>query len=370
MKKWLALLLALTTLLGCMGLAAAEELTGDALVEAAKAEIGDNVLMVYSPSSRHSKAAADFTEKYGIKVEVTVVKDNEMIEKVSTEVANNVAGADMVFAQNGGRVLAELIEPGYVYSVTPASLKDVIDGKFQDPQVWDIPIKVFIYNSGEPFGEEQPIDNVWAMTDPEWYGRFQFKDPNSEGVGMNFLTMIVREDWAEKLAQAYESYYGHPIELTTPNAGYEWIKMLYENGMVLGSSDTTISEQVGARGQDTQLMGLFTLNKARAAEEKELDLLPCYNLEPFSGFYYPIYALIPSNCKYPLTALLFEEYMLSPEGYQYWSSEMGDYSPNPNIQNAEDKVSMEEWVSMLVAEDPEWCADHRWEVEEFILTLQ
>lgn len=368
MKKLFSLLLAFLILFSCH--AFAEELTGDALVQAAKEEIGDNTLLVYSPSSRHSKSAADFQAKYGIKVEVTVLKDNEMIEKVSTEIKNNVVGADLVFAQNGGRVFAELMEPGYVSSFTPVSLRNSIDTRFQNPQVWNIPIKVFIYNNGENFGTESPISNVWALTDPEWKGRFQFKDPNNEGVNMNFFTMCVKDEWAEKLTEAYKSHYGKDIELTTPNAGYEWIKGLYENGMVMGTSDTKIAEQVGAKNQDKQLMGLFTINKTRASKDKELDLAAALNLEPFSGFGYAVYVLIPNNCKYPNTAKLFEEYMLNPEGFKYWSEEIGDYSPNPAIVNAEDPTTLEEWTKVLVMEDPEWCANHRWEVEEFITALQ
>ena len=64
MKKLISLVLAVFTLAGGAGLAFAEtadmDLAGEALVEAAKAEIGDNTLVVYSPSSRHSKSAADF----------------------------------------------------------------------------------------------------------------------------------------------------------------------------------------------------------------------------------------------------------------------------------------------------------------------
>ena len=55
-------------------------MTHDELVEAAKAE---GTLTVYKYSSRTTKIGDAFTAKYGIPVEVTQLKDTEMIEKVS-----------------------------------------------------------------------------------------------------------------------------------------------------------------------------------------------------------------------------------------------------------------------------------------------
>lgn len=379
MKRTMLLLMVLALLCTtALGLAAQApegldlDLSFEELIERAKAEIGDNTLVVYSPSSRMGKAAADFEAKYGIKVSNTSVKDTEMIPKVVAEITNKVAGGpSLVLAQNGARVQTDLIDTQLVWGWVPVALREVMRKDYQEPLCsWDFPIKVFIYNSGEPWGPEQPFDNVWAFTDAKYRGSFQFKNPTNEAVGMNFLAMVTREDWAQKLAEAYERYYGKPIELTTENAGYEWIKMLYANGMVLGSSDTDMSKAIGARGQDRQLSGLFTLNKVRNAEANELDLLPCYNLDPFSGFYYPIYFMIPVTSSYPYAAMAFQSYMLTAEGYQYWQKELGDYSPNPELVNLEDSVPWEQWEAMLVREDPAWCADNAWKVEEFILTLE
>ena len=55
---------------------------------------------------------------------------------------------------------------------------------------------------------------LWQLTEPEWKGALQFKDPFSEAVNMNFFAMITREDWAAKIADAYKSYYGKEIQLT------------------------------------------------------------------------------------------------------------------------------------------------------------
>lgn len=138
----------------------------------------------------------------------------------------------------------------------------------QNPLVFQFCNKVFIFNNEKV--DDTAYTNIWQFTDPQYKGLLQMKDANSEGVNMNFFTMLTRDDYAQQLADAYKEYYGKDIELTTPNAGYEWIKAIYANGLVLGTSDTKISEAVGAKGQDASPVGLFTLNKYGKKDEKGL----------------------------------------------------------------------------------------------------
>ena len=243
-------------------------MTHDEMVEAAKAE---GTLTVYTYSSRTTKIGDAFTAKYGIPVEVTQLKDTEMIEKVSKEANANLDAADVVFCQDGSRVIPELVYTNYVTAYIPENISGhIVDAEFENPLVFEAMPKVFIYNNEDV--TEQPLTNIWQLTEPEWKGALQFKDPFSEAVNMNFFAMITREDWAQKIADAYKSYYGKEIQLTTKNAGYEWIKAIYNNGCVLGKSDTTIGENVGAKGQHRNLVGLFTLNKMRNAKSKDLAL--------------------------------------------------------------------------------------------------
>ena len=340
-------------------------MTHDELIEAAKAE---GTLTVYTYSSRTTKIGDAFTAKYGIPVEVTQLKDTEMIEKVSKEAAASLDAADVVFCQDGSRVIPELVYTGYVTAYIPENIEGhIVDVEFEDPLVFEAMPKVFIYNNED--GGEQTLTNIWQLTEPEWKGALQFKDPFSEAVNMNFFAMITREDWAAKIADAYKSYYGKEIQLTTKNAGYEWIKAIYNNGCVLGKSDTTIGENVGAKGQHRNLVGLFTLNKMRNAKSKDLALAPAYGMEPFSGFMYPAYVFVASNAKAPNAAKLFIEFAFTEEGWKPFNL-LGDYSPVDYLSdNAEDDLTIVDWKNQLVWEDPAWCAESRADVEEFISSI-
>lgn len=333
----------------------------DKLVKRAQAE---GKVVVYSVTSRIAKAGQAFEAKYHIKVESSQLKDGELIEKVTKEGAAKVSGADFVLCQDGGRVFGELIKPGYVYNYVPASVRSLIPKKYQKPLVFEFCNKVFIFNSEK--SDKCPITNVWELTDRKWKGRVQFKDPFQEGVNMNFLTMVTQPKIASQLAKAYEQYYGKKIKLTTKNAGYEWIKALFQNGVVLGTSDTRISEAVGVKKQANQLIGLFTYNKVAESKGKNLSLQPGMEIAPFAGFYYPIYALMVKNAAHPNAAKLFIEYLLTKEGFEPWSATTGDYSPNPTIPIHEGDHPLSTWEKILIRENPEWCFQNRADVEDFL----
>ncbi|HPE69536.1 MAG TPA: ABC transporter substrate-binding protein [Thermotogota bacterium] len=330
------------------------------LVSAAKAE---GKVVVYSITSRIKNAAEAFQQKYGIEVEAYNLKGFELIEKVSKEVGSGIVGADFVIAQDGGRVFGELIEPGYLINYIPPDMADVIAPDQQNPLMLSTITKVFLYNS-ETY-TFPPATNIWALADPAFKGRYFFKDPFQEGVNMNFLTMITREDWAQKIEKAYERYYGEPLQLTTENAGYEWIKRVLENGLVLMKSDTTMAESLGIRGQQIDKVGLCTYSKVRYRDTKNLALLPIMGMEPFAGFYYPSYLMLVENAAHPNAAKLFIEYLLTEEGFTPWSDSEGTYSPNPNILPYPGDNGFNVWGNILVGEDPEFLFENRIDVEEF-----
>lgn len=337
-----------------------EPLTHEELVEAAKKE---GKLVVYSNTSRISQAAEKFTAKYGIEVEASNLKDGELIEKVTREVSGNISGADLVLIQDSGRVYGQLIAPGYLVNYVPESMKDVIPEQYQNPLAFQFVNKVFIFN--DELVQDDVIENVWELTEEKWSGKVQFKDPSQEGVNSNFLTMLTSEKWSKELENAYEDFYGEPLELTTENAGYEWIKRFFNNGVVLGNSDTTISENVGIKGQSDTRMGLFVFSKTRYDEAKNLTLKAMTDVKPFSGFYYPLFLQLTANASSPNAAKLMVEFLLTDEGFEPWSKDVGAYSSNPQILVNEDDHPLSFWEERLIVEDPVYLYENRAKVEEF-----
>jgi len=330
------------------------------LISAAKKE--GNVV-VYSITSRIANAAKSFEAKYGITVSAHNLKDFELIEKVTSEGKNNVYGADFIIAQDSGRVFGEIIKPGYAYSYMPPDMKKVIPQEYQNPLNFSFITKAFIYNS-ETYSYPK-ITNVWELTEKKWEKKFWFKDPLKEGVNANFLTMVTSPEVSKRLEASYERHFGKKIALTTPNAGYEWIKGIISNQLVMFTSDTKMANSLGVKGQNIDAVALGTYSKLRYRKKKNLALMPIMGMEPFAGFFYPSFLLIRKNAKNPNAAKLFIEYLLTEEGFKPWSGSLGTYSSNPNIRPYPGDNTLDVWSRILVLESPEFIYKNRADVEEF-----
>lgn len=332
----------------------------DELISAAKKE---GEVTVYSITSRISNAAKAFEAKYGIKVNAHNLKGFELITKITKEAESGISGADFVIAQDSGRVFGELIKPGFVYNYVPEDMVDIIPKEYQNPLAFSFITKVFTYNS-ETY-THPPVSNVWELTDPKWKGKFFFKDPLKEGVNANFLTMITSPEFSTKLEEAYERYAGKKIKLSTPNAGYEWIKGITNNELVMFTSDTKMSAALGVKGNNVDAVSLGTYSKLRYRDKKNLALMPIMGMEPFAGFYYPSFLLIAKNAKNTNAAKLFIEFLLTEEGFEPWSGSLGTYSSNPNIKPFPGDNHLSVWSQLLVGEDPEYTFENRVDVEDF-----
>src|SRR5699024_10396777 len=176
----------------------------------------------------------------GIEVEAYNISGTDLIQKVSQEGASGIIEADFVIAQESGRIKGELMDTGYLENVVPESMVDTIPEEYQDPLAMLFITKLFIYNS-ETF-DAPPVNSIWELTEEEWKGKVFMKDPKQEGVNTDFFTMLTSPEISEQIADAYERYYGEEIELTEENAGYEWMKALFENEVVLFNSDTRVTE--------------------------------------------------------------------------------------------------------------------------------
>ncbi len=370
MKKILSLILALCMLLSVTALAdtkatveGAADLTHEELVALAQAETG--TFICWGNTSRISTAAENFAALYGITVESSNLKDQEIYTKLESE------SADMVLIQDSAS-LTYAIEDGIVLNYVPASVKDALAEDELVPLVHQYINKLFIYNN---LGESVPaIKNVWELTEESMKGQIIFKNPESETVNMNFLVMLTNDEWSAKLAEAYKAYYGTEIELGSyKNAGYKWIAEFLPNCTFL-KSDTTIAEEVS---QETAAgkIGLFVLSKLRSSSVLTDNLTVAaydavangYAVDPFAGFMYCMYAQIPAKASRPYTAMLFIEYLMGTEGFAPWGKSIGAYSPNGEVAVNEGDLDVATWKDCLVIEDPEWIIDNFEAVNDFVI---
>ena len=399
MKRFFSLVCCLAVALGAATAFAAapeslpDKATFDELLAAGKAN--GNKLTVYTTHSVAVAAVEAFANKFGIdisKVEGTQIGDNNQITQVATEVSSNVPGADIIFIQDGARTVSELVDEGFVYNWYNQEILDKVGADCKPLLVWDYCNKVFIYNTDYVAGDE--LNNIWYCTDPKYAGTLQMKDPEKEGVNMNFLVMLTSDENAALLEKAYKDYYGKDIQLDSdcPNAGYQWIKMMYKNGLVAGDSDGNIAKAIGNPEQEapTKWSALITLNKY-VKNRKDSKVKPgnftlnyVEKMAPVAGFIYPIYGLITANADNPDLAKAFLVWLFTEDGWQGdgkttqrdgsvyvgMKGRFGDYSGNQALPVAKGDSPVTEWKKILIQEDPIFAAAHRADVEDFIKIIK
>ena len=378
MKKIVALLLCCLLTLSFAGAlaesvadlcAAAESMSHEELLEKALAEEG--TFVVYGNTSRIVTAAETFGALHGITIEGSNLKDSEIYTKLSTEIKGGAKGADMVMIQDGASLQSQALDTGYLVNFVPASVKDADAEGDRNPLIQQFINKVFIWNNR---GESVPaITNVWQLTEPQFKGNIIFKTPDSEQVNMNFLVMLTNEEWSAKLEEAYKNLYGEDIDLGEyENAGYKWIAEFLSN-CTFGNSDTTIAEEISQETAEGKI-GLFVLSKLRSSSVYTENLTvgeyvaaeTGTPIEPFSGFMYPMYALVSSNASRPYTAMLFIEYLMTQDGFEPWGKSIGAYSTNTQIAPNEGDLGLDVWKGSLVMEDPEYILENYEDVYSFV----
>ena len=385
MKRFFALFLSACLVLCAVGTAGADEVS-DALAEAASMAEADLYLKAqeeaaagkklnfYSTTSFAEKAAANFMSAYPALADIVHYFETDAGETytiLTNTIGSGVNDYDMGLVQNGPDLKLYLLDSGLSYNYFPAAFADTVPEAYRDPTVITFINSLMIYHNGNG---SVNLTNVWQLTEEAWKDKVFFKNPINETVNINFLIMLTSPAWTEKLAAAYEAYYGTPwTKGEFESAAYQWIDGFLKNVNYTYTSASKIATGIasGAAGN----LGLFVFSKLRKVDEADrgnLTVLAFENeVNPFAGFMYNVYATVFKDTDCPYTCALFINYLLSEAGFagpKSWNSSQGYYSPNISIQKPGD-VEDEPyayWEDKLVFEDLEYIDEHFNEVYEFI----
>lgn len=327
----------------------------DEIIRLAKEE---GTLTAYAPTSRLEQAGKAFEEEYGIKVETHQLSEVEMIERTYREAVTGINQVDLVLIEDLPSMYELLIKPGYLVNYIPPAAREGVPVEHQNPLAFVYQPRVIGYNT-EVYDEE-PIESVWELTLPKWRGKVMMRDVGITGEHQNFLTEVVRR--SDEMAAEYERFFGEPLELTEENAGFEFMKRLIQNDLIIMTSDTRISEAVGAKGQEDPPIGFtYVYSHHRHIETKDLALDAHENVKPFSGYCYGMYIQIAAEAPNPNAAKLFANFINTEEGYQAWIGDVGFYHMNENIPSPDDghRIGWDWWAERVWAYDVEYATQNR-----------
>lgn len=287
---------------------AGEAFSLDALIEAARAE---PPITVYSSTGKIVGQAQSFVAAFGVQATGVKVSTDSQVELVIREYeADNVRG-DVILLGDVPSGVLELLPRGYVESWVPTDLADRIPAHFHEPFVVTNDGAVFAYNAA--LEQSCPIDNIWALTEEAWRGRFVLQDPLGRAALLDWFNQL-ETHMDDAVAQAYQAHFDRPLETTEPSATAAWVAALAANGPLLTDSDQGISDAVGTPDQPTSFMGLISSAKFRDNAERGYALGLCAGINPVSGYMTPTLAVINARTRSPNAARLFVRYMATPEG--------------------------------------------------------
>lgn len=301
-----------------LGPYAPEEEDWDAIYEAAKKE---GKVMIYTSTSRIFDAAQSFEKAYpGITVEAYNLSSTEVLEKIEREADSGIRNADLVMSGSLYPDSGDMLKRHVVVNYVPPEMKTVIPELFQEPLLAHRIGSVVLAYSDIAY-ESPPINSIWELTRPEWKNGLIIRDPLRSQGSLMWLTMFVRH--ADEVAADYERVFGEPIQLTTPNAGYELIKRLLDNGLMLESGSRAVLDGVTQHNLKRPPIGATTSNKYRDVLSGDYQFEILWDLKPAVGCASKDALVIAGYAPHPNAAKLLLNWLLGAgdeegTGYEPW----------------------------------------------------
>lgn len=326
-------------------------------------------LVSLSNSGSITKLTAVFKEKYGLEVKGTKANTPTQVQQVTREVQANKVTLGVLMIEDGGIVQAQLMAQGYVENYVPPDMRKSIPQEWQSPLVYQWDANVLTYNP--EVGPTCPVKNLWELTEPAWAGKVSIKDPLNTPQHITWFSFIVNEPAAGQLAAAYQQKYGKPLQTTEKNAGYEFLKRLAANKLIIAAtSDNDVAAAVGASGQKSPPVGWMSLAKYGEAPAAGQKLAVCKGVQPSLGFAYPRYLVIVKNTPSPNAAKLFIHFLMTEPGIAPFIDDHGGYSGNKDIRPGKVEFigSLDEWQKSLIFLDAKYN-DRGWQMKDDLADL-
>ncbi len=363
-------------------IASAEAMTMEELEAAAQAEFENSGVkfVARGSSSGLRKVLAAFQEKYPwfSYEDYSSTKDQALYTELTTALGQNQYVSDAVMVQDGSSLQSMLLDTGYTLSYVPKSAQ--LSDSDLNPLTALYVSKCFIWNRTNPEYGLDYISNIWQLTGKDGetlkgVHQLSFQNPATENVNMNFLIMLTSDESCEKLAKAYESYFGVPYAGNDgyKNIGYKFVSEMIGNVTTWHSSDTTAVKNMTTMTTGQVVYAPF--NKVKDypdTNDYHEDLAVTgwnVSVEGFEAYFYKMWLLIPTTARLPYTACLLFEFLCMEDGFSSgWDSE-GYYSVNPDVSVVDGDHTLSKWLENAIVEDIDYINSVYREASTYIRSL-
>lgn len=302
-------------------------------------------VIVYSTSGRANDAADTFMKQYPeIKVEVSKVKSDEMMDKVTKEQDAGQFNPDVIITKEvSGAVEEEMVMQGRYLKYLPEEIAPMVDEPYRtqaEAYANYVEFRTLFYNASTY--SAPPVTNWWDLTTPEFKGKVYTADPLSSPAFMDlFTTMVINSD---DMAAAYKEKFGKDIVLNgTENAGYEFIQELFDNGLIVLKGSDDVLDAIGKTKSDA--LGLAVSGDVSKNEENGWTIAPIYDIKPKTSVPDSGYFFIANKAPHEAAAKLFIRWMMGEKdgtgaGLDPFN-EVGSWVPRSDVKTKND-ISFED----------------------------
>jgi len=268
-------------------------------------------VVVYTSSGRIAKLVDDFQARYPeITLTVFDLGSDKTIEKSVREQDAGIHNADLITTGNSGQVIHEMLANNRIFNYVPAQFIDRIPEENRDPLLIRVNEAIVVFYNQEAYPDEPPISNVWQLTEPQFSGRIGIKNPLSSGSTLMGVATLVQ--YPDEMAAAYKRLYGEDIELGdgVQDAGYEFVRRLLANDIVIFKSGSKLAEASGASGQDNPLIAIANMTYIARNDSDGYVNVIVSELDPVAKLVYPTFMGIARQAPHPNAAKVLTAYLL------------------------------------------------------------
>jgi iron(III) transport system substrate-binding protein len=342
------------------------------------AAVKEAKVVVYSNSSRWSDVKKTFEAQYpGITVEGYDISGPELLTKVKTEQKAGIYNVDVLFVGDPTTQVNEMYYPPnkMIWSFVPDFLFPKVKTTDVMSPVDMGPLLVHHYSNStwsynNEVYKETPIKNWWDMTKPEWKGRINIKDPQSDAGVLNCFTTVTQH--ADDMAKAYEAAFGKAIKLDSgvPNAGYQWIKDLGRNQPMIAAGGDDVATNVGTVGQKSPPIGFASWSKIRNSVPYGGKLMfdMMNGLQPVMGCFDTSNVSLANQAPHPNAAKLIIQWYMGDDKGQLGNAPYyvpGDNSPRKDVAVPKGGVSLTDLAKIAWRNDADYLYANAIQVRDF-----
>lgn len=268
-------------------------------------------VIVYSASGRIAKLADHFQALYpGITLTLYDLGSVKTIEKTVREQDAGIFNVDVVTTGNSGQVIHELLNNGRIFNYVPAHFVESIPEENREPLLIRVNEAIVFFYNAEANPDGAPVSNVWELTQEQYRGRVGIKDPMASGSSLMGLATLVQ--YPDEMAAAYQRLTGEELVLGegVPDAGFEFVRRLLANDVVIFKSGSKLADAAGAAGQDDAMIAMTNMTYISRNDSKGNVNAIMADLDPVSRLVYPTFMSIGANAPHPNAAKVFIAYLL------------------------------------------------------------